>query len=40
MRIYPAIRAQMGDWQYYTIRMRDVVKSPAKCSLHKISMKT
>ena len=22
MRIYPAIRAQMGDWQYYIVRMR------------------
>ena len=22
MRIYPAIRAQMGDWQYYIIRMK------------------
>ena len=22
MRIYPAIRAQMGDWQYYIVRMK------------------
>ena len=22
MRIYPAIRARMGDWQYYMVRMK------------------
>ena len=22
MRIYPAIRAQMGDWRYYIVRMK------------------
>ena len=22
MRIYPAIRAKMGDWQYYIVRMK------------------
>ena len=22
MRIYPAMRAQMGDWQYYMVRMK------------------
>lgn len=22
MRIYPAIRAQMGSWQYYIVRMK------------------
>ena len=43
MRIYPAIRAQMGDWQYYIvrIRMREVARNlkrqPSEMRNHDIS---